>query len=101
MGKLRGSLLEGRDTNGPLFPTTWAHQARRVRRRGLTRRSEDPAVSEKAVPLRPVPGGRWERREAAGNFPGRQHPRGAAHTSTVATWLGARWALFWAKVEKE
>lgn len=73
VGKLRGSLLEGQDTNGPLFPTTWAQQARRVRRRGPTRQPEGPAVAGKAAPLWPVLGAQWERYEAAGNFPGGQH----------------------------
>lgn len=78
--KPRGSLLEARTQKGPLFPTTWAHQARSVGIRGLPRQSEGPGASEKGVPLRPAPGAGWELREAAGNFPGSQQARrGRSH----------------------
>lgn len=101
VGKLRGSLLEGQDTNGPLFPTTWAQQARRVRRRGPTRQPEARRWQGRQLLCGQflVPGGNGTRPPVI--FRAGSMPRGATHTSTVATWLGARWALFWAKVGEE
>ena len=87
--QVTGQREEGREVRagwrpggakGPLFPTTWAHQARSVGIRGLPRQSEGPGASEKGVPLRPAPGAGWELREAAGNFPGAQQARrGGSH----------------------
>ena len=74
--KGKGALFsKTRTQKAPLFPTTWAHQARYVRRRELARPSEDPGVSEKGVPMWPAPGARWELCEPAGNFPATQHAR--------------------------
>lgn len=103
-GKSQGALFsKSRTQKAPLFPTTWAHQARYVRRRELTRQP-GPRRAREGSSYVAVPGARgWgggELCEATGNFPGTQYAPWCHSQKQCPRGWGARWALFSAKAGK-